>query len=73
MLIDSRDYQRQGIGHALDLETRKAADGRLFVRIHEYILDFYIAQGYRVIASPTYTLLGSQPFKVHFLLFDRDA
>ncbi|KAK6063232.1 hypothetical protein SCUP515_12594 [Seiridium cupressi] len=42
----------------------------LHVRTHENILPFYIAQGYRLIASPIYTLAGSDPFKVHFMIHD---
>ncbi|KAI1847585.1 hypothetical protein JX266_006437 [Neoarthrinium moseri] len=66
-------HQRQGIGHALDEYTQdivREAHRPLHVRIHEYILPFYIAQGYRVVASPTYSLVGSAPFKVHFLMHD---
>ncbi|KAH6647110.1 hypothetical protein BKA67DRAFT_426490 [Truncatella angustata] len=66
-------HQRKGIGSVLDDFTRKIAReaGRpLHVRIHEYILPFYLAQGYRLIATPTYTLVGSAPFKVHFLMYD---
>ncbi|KAK9786251.1 hypothetical protein SCARD494_11376 [Seiridium cardinale] len=68
MVVDPA-HQRKGIGHLLDEYTRKVvreAKRLLHVRTHENILPFYVAQGYRLIASPIYTLAGSDPFNVHF-------
>ncbi|PVI02762.1 hypothetical protein DM02DRAFT_653250 [Periconia macrospinosa] len=73
IIVVEPNHQRKGIGHALDEYTRKIireAGRSLHVRIHEYILPFYMAQGYQLLATPTYSLLGSAPFKVHFLMHD---
>ncbi|KAI1336918.1 hypothetical protein F5Y15DRAFT_190975 [Xylariaceae sp. FL0016] len=73
IIVVDPEYQRRGIGRALDEHTRKTvrdAGRQLHVRIHEYILPFYLAQGYRVMTSATYTLQGSKPFVVHFLLHE---
>ncbi|CAI6333322.1 unnamed protein product [Periconia digitata] len=72
IIVVDPEHQRKGLGHALDEHTRKIsreAGRSLFVRIHEYILPFYVAQGYQLLATETYSLLGSAPFKVHFLIY----
>ncbi|CAD6584852.1 MAG: hypothetical protein TREMPRED_003983 [Tremellales sp. Tagirdzhanova-0007] len=71
IIVTDPAFQRRGIGHALDRATQEVAKeaGRpLHVRIHEHVLPFYLAQEYHVLASPTYILGRSDPFKVHFLM-----
>ncbi|SPJ75656.1 uncharacterized protein FTOL_05387 [Fusarium torulosum] len=65
--------QHQGIGRLLDEAGREIVhshDAKLFVRIHEHVLSFYLKQGYRVLASETFTLGEVKPFLVHFLIHD---
>ncbi|KAI0138248.1 hypothetical protein BJ166DRAFT_544594 [Pestalotiopsis sp. NC0098] len=76
IIVVNPAHQRKGIGRALDNYTQKIAREAkkpLHVRIHEYILPFYLAQGYAVVATPTYSLAGSESFKVHFLMHDLGA
>ncbi|KAH7257915.1 hypothetical protein BKA59DRAFT_471277 [Fusarium tricinctum] len=73
MIVVNPSNQRQGIGRLLDEAAREIVHShgtKLFVRIHEHILSFYLKQGYRVLASETFTLGEVKPFLVHFLIHD---